>query len=145
MVLLREKAFGVLSLHRVGHGFKDPLEDQLEQLIGRVPVVKNVGSKCCISQNLLFVTDPNLQSSTQDKAELDLQTLFGSGNGSSDHMFSQPAPSLQSNDPQASQWDDPLNAPGEIRMDDIDQLLSGYFNDQSGLFNMDIPDWEALV
>lgn len=45
MLSLREKAFAVLSLQRVGQTFKVPLDDQLERLIGGSPVVLKVSQK----------------------------------------------------------------------------------------------------
>lgn len=60
-------------------------------------------------------------------------------------MFAQPAFSAQAAGAQASQWNDPISAPNTEGMSDIEQTLYGYFNDQSGILNLDVPNWETLI
>lgn len=89
-----------------------------------------------------------LQPSTQDKLEFDLQALFGFGNESNLDMndrFAQTTPIPQPGDSEPPQWNAPLNALNAEEMSEIDQLLFGYVNDQSGILNLDTPNWEALM
>ena len=82
----------------------------------------------------------------QKKMEFDLQALFGTeSDPTNDFTCTQPIPTLQPPvDAQGSQWNVPLSAPNAGEMSELDQVLFGYLNDNSGML-METPGWESLM
>lgn len=161
MILLRDKAFTILSLHHGGQHIKPRIDAHVEQLLGGSPVVLKKSETVCkpqpfataeVSRKLLRSTiqpllTPELQKPqrSDNDMQFDLQALLGSG-GSPINPGVNVEPVV--NQPLSSTWNTALPNENQLLngIEGFDTILMNYLSEQPGGLNTNAnPNWDDFI